>query len=145
MVEISNNKKNIIILFIIMIIILFFIYKGFIADSSQYIEEYKKYLISINASKYYFKKIDKNKDNNKSIKDKESEKPKELFLKIEDLIKKSFNINNKIINDLNNINYTEQNNINITLYNTISSLIDINKNNELVNKIISSYFKNNSN
>ena len=140
MVEISNNKKNIIILFIIMIIILLFIYKGFIADSGQYIEEYKKYLININASNYYFKKININKDNKK---DKESKNPKELFLKIEDLIKKSFNTNNKIINDLNNINYTEQNNINITLYNTINSLIDINKNNELVNKIISSYIKNN--
>ena len=62
MVEISNDKKNIIILFITMIIILLFIYKGFIADSDLYLKEYKNYLIKINATKYYFDKVDKNKN-----------------------------------------------------------------------------------
>ena len=100
MVEITNNKKNIIILFISMIIILFFIYKGFIADSDYYLKEYKNYLIKINASQYYFDKIDKNKNNNNKNRKIEKETIKGLLLKIKNNLNCSININERIINNL---------------------------------------------
>ena len=102
MVEISYNKKNIIILFISMIIIFLFIYKGFILDSNHYLKEYKNYLISINASEYYFNKINKNKNtwksliyiyNNKNI---GNWKIQELLLKIKNYLNNSINIDEKI-------------------------------------------------
>ena len=100
MVEITNNKKNIIILFISMIIILFFIYKGFIADSDHYLKEYKNYLIKINASQYYFDKIDKNKNNNNKNRKIEKETIKGLLIKIKNNLNCSININERIINNL---------------------------------------------
>ena len=95
MVEISYNKKNIIILFISMIIIFLFIYKGFILDSNHYLKEYKNYLISINASEYYFNKINKNKNNNNN-KNIGNWKIQELLLKIKNYLNNSINIDEKI-------------------------------------------------
>ena len=106
MVEISYNKKNIIILFITMIIILFFIYKGFIADSNQYIKEYKNYLISINASQYYFDKLNKNKINNKrTIKD--DEKIHNILLKMKNDLNYSIIMDEKIVTNLSLIKYSK--------------------------------------
>ena len=104
MVEITYNKKNIIILFISMIIIFLFIYKGFILDSNHYIKEYKKYLISINASEYYFNKIDKNKINNNKNKNNDAKKLQELLLKIKIYLNNSINIDEKIKNHLSKEN-----------------------------------------
>ena len=108
MVEISYNKKNIIILFITMIIILFFIYKGFIADSNQYIKEYKNYLISINASQYYFDKLNKNKINNKrTIKD--DEKIHNILLKMKNDLNDSIIMDEKLVTNLTLIKYSKNN------------------------------------
>ena len=108
MVEISYNKKNIIVLFIIMIIILFFIYKGFIADSNQYIKEYKNYLISINASQYYFDKLNKNKINNKrTIKD--DEKIHNILLKMKNDLNDSIIMDEKLVTNLTLIKYSKNN------------------------------------
>ena len=104
MVEITYNKKNIIILFISMIIIFLFIYKGFILDSNHYIKEYKKYLISINASEYYFNKIDKNKINNNKNTNNDAKKLQELLLKIKIYLNNSINIDEKIKNNLSKEN-----------------------------------------
>ena len=106
MVEISYNKKNIIVLFIIMIIILFFIYKGFIADSNQYIKEYKNYLISINASQYYFDKLNKNKINNKR-KIKDDEKIHNILLKMKNDLNYSIIMDEKIVTNLTLIKYSK--------------------------------------
>ena len=106
MVEISYNKKNIIILFITMIIILFFIYKGFIADSNQYIKEYKNYLISINASQYYFDKLNKNKINNKR-KIKDDEKIHNILLKMKNDLNYSIKMDEKIVTNLTLIKYSK--------------------------------------
>ena len=108
MVEISYNKKNIIILFITMIIILFFIYKGFIADSNQYIKEYKNYLISINASQYYFDKLNKNKINNKR-KIKDDEKIHNILLKMKNDLNYSIIMDEKIVTNLTLIKYSKNN------------------------------------
>ena len=108
MVEISYNKKNIIVLFIIMIIILFFIYKGFIADSNQYIKEYKNYLISINASQYYFDKLNKNKINNKR-KIKDDEKIHNILLKMKNDLNYSIIMDEKLVTNLNLIKYSKNN------------------------------------
>ena len=108
MVEISYNKKNIIVLFIIMIIILFFIYKGFIAESNQYIKEYKNYLISINASQYYFDKLNKNKINNKrTIKD--DEKIHNILLKMKNDLNYSIIMDEKLVTNLTLIKYSKNN------------------------------------
>ena len=106
MVEISYNKKNIIILFITMIIILFFIYKGFIADSNQYIKEYKNYLISINASQYYFDKLNKNKINNKR-KIKDDKKIHNILLKMKNDLNYSIIMDEKIVTNLTLIKYSK--------------------------------------
>ena len=108
MVEISYNKKNIIILFITMIIILFFIYKGFIADSNQYIKEYKNYLISINASQYYFDKLNKNKINNKR-KIKDDEKIHNILLKMKNDLNDSIIMDEKMVTNLTLIKYSKNN------------------------------------
>lgn len=108
MVEISYNKKNIIVLFIIMIIILFFIYKGFIADSNQYIKEYKNYLISINASQYYFDKLNKNKINNKR-KIKDDEKIHNILLKMKNDLNYSIIMDEKLVTNLTLIKYSKNN------------------------------------
>ena len=140
MVEISNSKKNIIILFIIMIIILFFIYKGFIADNSHYLEEYKNYLISINASKYYFKQIEKNKkikSSNKEIK--ELEKVINILMQIKEFINNSNNITKIIINNLtinNNTNINELNKV-------ITNLVEAKENIDKIDEIIEKYMTNN--
>ena len=119
MVEISNDKKNIIILFITMIIILLFIYKGFIADSDLYLKEYKNYLIKINATKYYFDKVDKNKNKKKKI---DIEKIKELLLKIKKSLNKSININEKIIKNLSFIDFSKIKKIKSIINETIKYL-----------------------
>ena len=108
MVEISYNKKNIIVLFIIMIIILFFIYKGFIAESNQYIKEYKNYLISINASQYYFDKLNKNKINNKR-KIKDDEKIHNILLKMKNDLNYSIIMDEKLVTSLTLIKYSKNN------------------------------------
>ena len=108
MVEISYNKKNIIILFITMIIILFFIYKGFIADSNQYIKEYKNYLISINASQYYFDKLNKNKINNKR-KIKDDKKIHNILLKMKNDLNYSIIMDEKLVTNLTLIKYSKNN------------------------------------
>ena len=108
MVEISYNKKNIIILFITMIIILFFIYKGFIADSNKYIKEYKNYLISINASQYYFDKLNKNKINNKR-KIKDDKKIHNILLKMKNDLNYSIKMDEKLVTNLTLIKYSKNN------------------------------------
>ena len=126
MVEISNNKKNIIILFIVMIVILFFVYKGFIADNSHYLEEYKNYLIDINASNYYLKKIEKREIINRNNKEnQEFEKTKKLLLKIKEYINISDNIIKKFNNDIivYNDNKIELNKI-IKIFGKINDNID---------------------
>ena len=108
MVEITYNKKNIIILFITMIIILFFIYKGFIADSEQYIKEYKNYLINISAPQYYFDKINKNKINNKR-KNNDEEKIHSILLKVKNDLNNSIKMDEKVITNLSLMKYSKNN------------------------------------
>ena len=139
MVEISNNKKNIIILFILMSIILLFIYKGFIADSNHYLEQYKNYLITINASQYYFEQIDKNK-NNKVKKEKiENEKIKDLLLKLKNALNNSININAKLIKNLSDIDFTKIRKFKNVIKDTVKHLNQSNKNDYDLLKIIDNY------
>ena len=102
-----------------MIIILLFIYKGFIADSDLYLKEYKNYLIKINATKYYFDKVDKNKNKKKKI---DNEKIKELLLKIKKSLNKSININEKIIKNLSFIDFSKIKKIKSIINETIKYL-----------------------
>ena len=136
MVEISNDKKNIIILFITMIIILLFIYKGFIADSDLYLKEYKNYLIKMNATKYYFDKVDKNKNKKKKI---DNEKIKELLLKIKKSLNKSININEKIIKNLSFIDFSKIKKIKSIINETIKYLNHKQKKDEDLLKVIEKY------
>ena len=136
MVEISNDKKNIIILFITMIIILLFIYKGFIADSDLYLKEYKNYLIKINATKYYFDKVDKNKNKKKKT---DNEKIKELLLKIKKSLNKSININEKIIKNLSFIDFSKIKEIKSIINETIKYLNHKQKKDEDLLKVIEKY------
>ena len=136
MVEISNDKKNIIILFITMIIILLFIYKGFIADSDLYLKEYKNYLIKINATKYYFDKVDKNKNKKKKI---DNEKIKELLLKIKKSLNKSININEKIIKNLSFIDFSKIKKIKSIINETIKYLNHKQKKDEDLLKVMEKY------
>ena len=136
MVEISNDKKNIIILFITMIIILLFIYKGFIADSDLYLKEYKNYLIKINATKYYFDKIDKNRNKKKKT---DNEKIKELLLKIKKSLNKSININEKIIKNLSFIDFSKIKKIKSIINETIKYLNHKQKKDEDLLKVIEKY------
>ena len=136
MVEISNDKKNIIILFITMIIILLFIYKGFIANSDLYLKEYKNYLIKINATKYYFDKVDKNKNKKKKI---GNEKIKELLLKIKKSLNKSININEKIIKNLSFIDFSKIKKIKSIINETIKYLNHKQKKDEDLLKVIEKY------
>lgn len=137
MVEITYNKKNIIILFILMSIILFFIYKGFIADSNHYLKEYKNYLISINASRYYFDKINKNKNNNDKKKKLDNENElKLLILKIRNYLNNSINMNERILKNLNYTNHYNTRRIKYLLNETIEYLNHRKKNDaELLNII----------
>ena len=136
MVEISNDKKNIIILFITMIIILLFIYKGFIADSDLYLKEYKNYLIKMNATKYYFDKVDKNKNKKKKT---DNEKIKELLLKIKKSLNKSININEKIIKNLSFIDFSKIKKIKSIINETIKYLNHKQKKDEDLLKVIEKY------
>jgi len=147
MAEITNNKKNIILLFIIMIIILFFIYKGFIADGNHYLEDYKKYLLSINASKYYLNKIEKyyKKNSNKNKSKKELEELNIFLIKLKNLINNTINKNQKIVNDLKYIDYTEQQKLNTIINETLHSLNETNHNNYIIIDMISKYLRNNFN
>ena len=133
MVEINDNKKNIIILFISMIFILLFFYKGFISDSDHYLLDYKNYLIKVNASQYYFDKIDKNKNNNDKNKIKDKEKIIELLLNIKNSLNDSININEKLIKNLNNIDYKNIKKLKSNINNTIKQL---NHNRKIDNDII---------
>ncbi len=144
MVEINYNKKNIIILFISMSVFLFFIYKGFIADSSQYLEEYKNYLLKINASKYYFDKLEKNKTiKEKEDKTDENKKINELLLIYKKSLNNSININDKIIKNLENINFDNIMKIKNILNDTIEFLKQRNKNDSYFLKIFDDYNNNN--
>ena len=133
MVEINDNKKNIIILFISMIFILLFFYKGFISESDHYLLDYKNYLIKVNASQYYFDKIDKNKNNNDKNKIKDKEKIIELLLNIKNSLNDSININEKLIKNLNNIDYKNIKKLKSNINNTIKQL---NHNRKIDNDII---------
>ena len=133
MVEINDNKKNIIILFISMIFILLFFYKGFISDSDHYLLDYKNYLIKVNASQYYFDKIDKNKNNNDKNKIKDKEKIIELSLNIKNSLNDSINIKEKLIKNLNNIDYKNIKKLKSNINNTIKQL---NHNRKIDNDII---------
>ena len=133
MVEINDNKKNIIILFISMIFILLFFYKGFISDSDHYLLDYKNYLIKVNASQYYFDKIDKNKNNNEKNKIKDKEKIIELLLNIKNSLNDSINIKEKLIKNLNNIDYKNIKKLKSNINNTIKQL---NHNRKIDNDII---------
>ena len=133
MVEINDNKKNIIILFISMIFILLFFYKGFISDSDHYLLDYKNYLIKVNASRYYFDKIDKNKNNNDKNKIKDKEKIIELLLNIKNSLNDSINIKEKLIKNLNNIDYKNIKKLKSNINNTIKQL---NHNRKIDNDII---------
>ena len=133
MVEINDNKKNIIILFISMIFILLFFYKGFISDSDHYLLDYKNYLIKVNASQYYFDKIDKNKNNNDKNKIKDKKKIIELLLNIKNSLNDSININEKLIKNLNNIDYKNIKKLKSNINNTIKQL---NHNRKIDNDII---------
>ncbi len=133
MVEINDNKKNIIILFISMIFILLFFYKGFISDSDHYLLDYKNYLIKVNASQYYFDKIDKNKNNNDKNKIKDKEKIIELLLNIKNSLNDSINIKEKLIKNLNNIDYKNIKKLKSNINNTIKQL---NHNRKIDNDII---------
>lgn len=133
MVEINDNKKNIILLFISMIFILLFFYKGFISDSDHYLLDYKNYLIKVNASQYYFDKIDKNKNNNDKNKIKDKEKIIELLLNIKNSLNDSINIKEKLIKNLNNIDYKNIKKLKSNINNTIKQL---NHNRKIDNDII---------
>ena len=133
MVEINDNKKNIIILFISMIFVLLFFYKGFISDSDHYLLDYKNYLIKVNASQYYFDKIDKNKNNNDKNKIKDKEKIIELLLNIKNSLNDSINIKEKLIKNLNNIDYKNIKKLKSNINNTIKQL---NHNRKIDNDII---------
>ena len=133
MVEINDNKKNIIILFISMIFILLFFYKGFISDSDHYLLDYKNYLIKVNASQYYFDKIDKNKNNNDKNKIKDKKKIIELLLNIKNSLNDSINIKEKLIKNLNNIDYKNIKKLKSNINNTIKQL---NHNRKIDNDII---------
>ena len=133
MVEINDNKKNIIILFISMIFILLFFYKGFISDSDHYLLDYKNYLIKVNASQYYFDKIDKNKNNNDKNKIKDKEKIIELLLNIKNSLNDSINNKEKLIKNLNNIDYKNIKKLKSNINNTIKQL---NHNRKIDNDII---------
>ena len=139
MVEINDNKKNIIILFISMIFILLFFYKGFISDSDHYLLDYKNYLIKVNASQYYFDKIDKNKNNNDKNKIKDKEKIIELLLNIKNSLNDSINIKEKLIKNLNNIDYKNIKKLKSNINNTIKQL---NHNRKIDNDIINIIDKN---
>lgn len=139
MVEIRNSKKNIIILFIIMIILLFFLYKGFIADSSHYLEEYKNYLIKINASKYYFKKIEKNKNRLDKKENKELGKVNNILSKIKEGINKSNNITKIVKSNLETYNDTNLNELNKVIKNLEKTLDNIEELEEILTKY---YIKN---
>lgn len=139
MVEINDNKKNIIILFISMIFILLFFYKGFISDSDHYLLDYKNYLIKVNASQYYFDKIDKNKNNNEKNKIKDKEKIIELLLNIKNSLNDSINIKEKLIKNLNNIDYKNIKKLKSNINNTIKQL---NHNRKIDNDIINIIDKN---
>ena len=136
MVEINYNKKNTIILFISMIFVLLFIYKGFITDNEHYLKDYKKYLIEINASQYYFDKINKNKNNKDKNKTKDNEKIKELLLNIKNSLNDSININEKIIKNLGNIDYKNIKKLKLNINEAIKQL-NLNKkiNNDISNMI----------
>ena len=136
MVEINYNKKNTIILFISMIFVLLFIYKGFITDNEHYLKDYNKYLIEINASQYYFDKINKNKNNNDKNKTKNNEKIKELLLNIKNSLNDSININEKIIKNLGNIDYKNIKKLKLNINDAIKQL-NLNKkiNNDISNMI----------
>ena len=150
MVEIDNSKKNIITLFTLMIIILFFIYKGFVSDNSIYFKEYKNYLININTSNYYLNKIKKyklnniNTEKNKNKKIKNKEEIKDILLKIKSLIDISINNNQKIINNLNNINinYTDKEQLKKVIDNALKDIENTNKNDKNIKNIIKSYIDN---
>ena len=137
--EITNNKKNIIILFIIMIIILFFTYKGFIADSSHYLEDYKKYLLSINASKYYFNKIEKNKKYSNKPKDKDKNELNYYLFKLKKIINNNINNNEKIVHNLKNLNFTDQNKLKLIINEIIKTLNETNNNNYYIAEVIAKY------
>ena len=139
MVEISNNKKNIIILFILMIIILLFIYKGFIADSNHYLEQYKNYLIAINASQYYFDKIDKNKITKNKKEKMTKERIKDLLLKLKNALNNSININEKLIKNLSDIDFSKIRRFKSTIKDTVKHLNQNNKNNYDLLKTIDNY------
>ena len=136
MVEINYNKKNVIILFISMIFVLLFIYKGFISDSDHYIKDYKNYLIKVNASQYYFDKIDKKKNNNGKNKIKDNEKIKELLLNIKNSLNISININEKLIKSLNNVDYNNIKKLKLNINDAIKQL-NFNKkiNNDIANMV----------
>ena len=136
MVEINYNKKNVIILFISMIFVLLFIYKGFISDSDHYLKDYKNYLIKVNASQYYFDKIDKKKNNNGKNKIKDNEKIKELLLNIKNSLNISININKKLIKSLNNIDYNNIKKLKLNINDAIKQL-NFNKkiNNDIANMV----------
>ena len=136
MVEINYNKKNVIILFISMIFVLLFIYKGFISDSDHYLKDYKNYLIKVNASQYYFDKIDKKKNNNGKNKIKDNEKIKELLLNIKNSLNISININEKLIKSLNNIDYNNIKKLKLNINDAIKQL-NFNKkiNNDIANMV----------
>ena len=91
-----------------MIIILFFIYKGFIADSDQYIKEYKNYLINISAPQYYFDKINKNKINNKR-KNNDEEKIHSILINVKNDLNNSIKMDEKVITNLSLMKYSKNN------------------------------------
>ena len=141
MVEISNSKKNIILLFIIMIIILFFIYKGFIADNSHYLDELKNYLISINASKYYFKQFEKkNKIKSFNKEKKDLEEVINILMQIKDFINNSNNITKILINNLTIYNNTNLNELNKVIKNLVEVNENIDKIEEIIAKNMAKYF-----
>ena len=141
MVEISNSKKNIILLFIIMIIILFFIYKGFIADNSHYLDELKNYLISINASKYYFKQFEKkNKIKSFNKEKKVLEEVINILMQIKDFINNSNNITKILINNLTIYNNTNLNELNKVIKNLVEVNENIDKIEEIIAKNMAKYF-----
>lgn len=116
-----------------MIFILLFFYKGFISDSDHYLLDYKNYLIKVNASQYYFDKIDKNKNNNDKNKIKDKEKIIELLLNIKNSLNDSINIKEKLIKNLNNIDYKNIKKLKSNINNTIKQL---NHNRKIDNDII---------
>ena len=136
MVEINYNKKNVIILFISMIFVLLFIYKGFISDSEHYLTDYKNYLIKVNASQYYFDKIDKKKNNNGKNRIKDNEKIEELLLNIKNSLNISININEKLIKNESNVDYNNIKKLKLNINDAIKQL-NFNKkiNNDIANMV----------